>query len=209
MTEPNEQTTVPSNYYIDNNKFYQACLEHKNACILAEKEGKPKPKLNDYIGDCILKIATRLSHSRNFINYPYRSEMIGDAVENCILYFHNFDPIKYKSPFNYFTQIAYYAFLRRIEREKKQMYIKHKAMMNKIDEGLADSIESDGDDDFGVSIDGKLTDNQYMNEFVSNFEKRVQARRESRRVKKGVEKFFEGEQEEDGEPDLSIDSEDE
>lgn len=201
MTQPN--------HYVDNAKFYQACLAYRNDCIAAAAEGKPKPKIPDYIGDCLLKIANKLSYSRNFINYPYREEMIGDGIENCILYFHNFDPIKYKNPFSYFTQIIYYAFLRRIHREKKQLYIRHKAMMNQIDEGLADSNDFDDADDFGLSIDSKMTDNDFMNDFVNNFEEKARTRREARRAKKGVEKFFEGEEpESDDDESLSIDPED-
>ena len=193
----------PPNHYVDNVKFYQACLAYRNAVIAAEEAGKPKPKIPDYIGSCLLKIATKLSYSRNFINYPYREEMVGDGVENCILYFHNFDPIKYNNPFAYFTTTVYYAFLRRIHREKKQLYVKHKVMMNQIDEGLADNIEGENDSDFGLEIDKKMTDNNFMNEFVNNFEEKAKQRREARRSKKGVEKFFE----ENSDDDVSIDSE--
>jgi hypothetical protein len=211
MTTP---TTPPAaNHYVDNAELYRACLAYRNACVLAEQEGKPKPRIPDYIGSCLLKIATKLSYSRNFINYPYREEMIGDGIENCILYFHNFNPDKYKNPFSYFTQIIYYAFLRRIHREKKQMYVRHKVMMNQIDEGLADGLEGEaGDEDFGLSIDKKMTDNDYMNGFVNAFEEKARERRDARRSKKGVEKFFEGEQEEPAEIDpedasISIDPE--
>lgn len=184
----NLNTGAPAKvHYVDNAKFYIACKEYKVESDAAKEAGLPRPKLNNYIGDCLLKIATKLSYSRNFINYAYREEMIGDGIENCILYFHNFNPDKYKNPFSYFTQIIYYAFLRRIDREKKQMYIKHKSMMNQIDEGLIDVQAGDGGEDFGVNIDDKITNNEYMNDFVNAFEKRTQKRRQGRKVGKAKE----------------------
>ena len=73
-----------------------------------------------------LKIATHLSYKPNFVNYMFRDDMISDGIENCVQYIHNFDPAKSKNPFAYFTQIIHYAFLRRIQKEKKQLDIKNK-----------------------------------------------------------------------------------
>jgi len=73
-----------------------------------------------------LKIATHLSYKPNFVNYMFREDMISDGIENCVQYIHNFDPEKSKNPFAYFTQIIHYAFLRRIQKEKKQLDIKTK-----------------------------------------------------------------------------------
>jgi len=121
-------------HYIDNDKFCEAMNEWKGKIHEAENCGDPRPPVSDYIAECFLKIAEHLSHRPNFINYPYREDMIGDGVENCLLYAHNFDSDKSSNPFSYFTQIIYYAFLRRIEKEKKQSYVKFKALqMNDID----------------------------------------------------------------------------
>jgi len=113
-------------HYIDNKKFFQEMIEWKKLVNDAEDSGEEKPPVTEYIGECFLLIAERLSMRANFINYPYRDEMIGDAIENCLMYASNFDPEKSANPFSYFTQIIYYAFLRRIQREKKQNYIKYK-----------------------------------------------------------------------------------
>ena len=118
------------NHYIDNKEFFVAMKAWKELVDDLESSGEPKPPVTDYIGECFLKIAEHLSYRPNFINYPYRDEMIGDGIENCLMYAHNFNPEKSKNPFSYFTQIIYYAFLRRIEKEKKQSYIKFKAMEN-------------------------------------------------------------------------------
>ena len=123
-----------TNHYIDNADFYQEMIEWKKVVNEAESMGEPRPPATSYIGECFLKIAEHLSYKPNFINYPYKEEMIGDGIENCIMYAHNFDPEKSKNPFSYFTQIIYYAFLRRIEKEKKQSYIKFRAM-EMIDDG--------------------------------------------------------------------------
>jgi len=113
-------------HYVDNVKFMEAMVAYKKSIIDAEESGQEKPIVPNYIGECIMKIATKLSYSPNFINYSYREDMILDGIENCLQYIHNFDPEKSSNPFSYFTQIIYYAFLRRIAKEKKQSYIKGK-----------------------------------------------------------------------------------
>ena len=113
-------------HYIDNKKFLEAMKEWKQRCDEAEEAGEERPQVTNYIGECFLKIANGLSYRPNFINYTYRSEMVSDGIENCLQYIHNFDPEKSKNPFAYFTQIIYYAFLRRIQKEKKQTHIKNK-----------------------------------------------------------------------------------
>ena len=113
-------------HYVDNAKFLEAMKEWKEKCKDAEEAGDDPPRITDYIGECFLKIANGLSYRPNFINYTYRQEMISDGIENCLQYIHNFDPAKSKNPFSYFTQIIYYAFIRRIQKEKKQSHIKNK-----------------------------------------------------------------------------------
>lgn len=90
------------------------------------KRWEGKPPIPNYLGECFLKIATHLSYKPNFVNYMFRDDMISDGIENCVQYIHNFDPEKSKNPFAYFTQIIHYAFLRRIQKEKKQLEIKTK-----------------------------------------------------------------------------------
>ena len=121
-----------SNHYVDNKKLYEEMIVYKKIYNEAVEKGEQTPQATRYIGECIYLIANRLSTNRNFIGYTYRDEMIGDAIENCLRYLHNFNPEKSKNPFAYFTQIMYYAFLRRIEKEKKQTYIKYKTMQNSI-----------------------------------------------------------------------------
>ena len=119
-------TKKKSVHYIDNKEFHQAMIEWKELCKEAEEAGEEKPPVTNYIGECFLKIANGLSYRPNFINYTYRSEMVSDGIENCLQYIHNFNPDKSKNPFAYFTQIIYYAFIRRINKEKKQTHVKNK-----------------------------------------------------------------------------------
>lgn len=131
-------------HYVDNKVFLQAMVEWKETCALAEEAGKEKPPVTNYIGECFLKIATHLSYRPNFINYTYKEEMISDGIENCLQYASNFNPEKSKNPFAYFTQIIYYAFLRRIQKEKKQTELKQKLIQNMVvDESL---VTADHDD---------------------------------------------------------------
>ena len=115
-----------SEHYVNNKEFLLALVDFKAECKVAEENGEPKPRINNYIGECFLKIATHLSYKPNFVNYMFREDMICDGIENCVQYIGNFDPSKSSNPFAYFTQIIYYAFLRRISKEKRQLEIKNK-----------------------------------------------------------------------------------
>jgi len=126
-----------SDHYIDNQQFFEEMRAWKTLVRAADKTGERHPPVTHYIGECFMKIAENLSRKPNFINYPYRDEMISDGIENCLLYAYNFDPSKSKNPFSYFTQIIYYAFLRRIQKEKKQAYIKLKKIeMSDVDSSM-------------------------------------------------------------------------
>ena len=132
-----------SEHYVNNKELLFAMTEYRNNVELSYEKnfGKvlrdqpknerarrwpDKPPISRYIGECFLKIATHLSYRPNFINYMFKEDMISDGIENCVQYIHNFDPEKSQNPFAYFTQIIHYAFLRRIQREKRQLDIKNK-----------------------------------------------------------------------------------
>ena len=115
-------------HYVNNKEFLEAIVERKQLLREAEESGDSKPQISNYLGECILKIANHLSYRPNFINYTYRDEMISDGIENSLQYIDNFDPEKSKNPFAYFTQIIYFAFIRRITKEKKQQKIKDRIL---------------------------------------------------------------------------------
>ena len=156
------------NDYVDNKKFYKEIMEYKE--LVAESEGVPP--VPEYIASCFLEIANGLSFRPNFINYTYKEEMVLDGVENCLRYCLNFDGENSKNPFSYFTQIIYYAFLRRIEKEKKQSYIKNKLTSHY--EGRVDS---------GTKV-------YYDEDLINDFERKIEERKQLRNTETGLEKFI-------------------
>ena len=126
-------------HYVNNKEFLQAMIDWKATVVEAEANDESRPQVTNYIGECFLKIANHLSYRPNFINYTYR--------ENCLQYIDNFDPEKSKNPFAYFTQIIYFAFVRRITREKKQSKIKDKLLKAS---NLEDMIMVQEHDDAGA-----------------------------------------------------------
>ena len=130
-------------HYVDNKKFLEAMIEYRDKCEKAKKRNRKKPDVTNYIGECFLKIANHLSYRPNFINYTFRDDMIRDGIENCLQYMDNFNPDKSNNPFAYFTQIIYYAFIRRIQKEKKQIQIKSKLIQNTGVENMMDQLQGD------------------------------------------------------------------
>ena len=115
-----------SEHYVNNKEFLAALIKYQEDIEIARLQDKTKPVIPRYIGECFLKIANHLSFKPNFVNYMFKEDMISDGIENCVQYIHNFNPEKSRNPFAYFTQIIHYAFLRRIQREKRQLEIKNK-----------------------------------------------------------------------------------
>lgn len=155
-------------HYINNKTFYEEMSKYKNGCDEAKLLNKPTPQIPNYIGQCFLHICQKLSNKSNFVNYTYKDEMISDGIENCIMAVYSFDPLKSNNPFAYFTQIAWNAFIRRIHREKKQQYVKHK--------NFQDSM---------LFIEQEYTSiysgNDHSNEIIKNFESKVQEKQRHQR----------------------------
>jgi hypothetical protein len=172
-------------HYINNADFLKALVTYKDESLKSKQENKPLPPIPNYIGECFMKIAEGLSHKPNFINYTYRDEMISDGIENCLQYFDNFDPEKSKNPFAYFTQVIYFAFLRRISKEKKQLYVKYKAteQFGILDEGEMMEYED------GTTVQFEMYDN--ISEFIENYEESKKNKKQATKKKKGLEKFIE------------------
>jgi hypothetical protein len=134
-------------HYVNNKELLEALIVYRTKVAAAKEAGLPKPRITNYLGECFLKIATHLSYKPNFVNYMFREDMISDGIENCVQYIHNFNPERSQNPFAYFTQIIHYAFLRRIQKEKKQLEIKTKI------------IERTGFDEVMTIDDGLLSGN--------------------------------------------------
>jgi hypothetical protein len=131
IAEVVKEVKIPtSSHYVDNKKFLQALIEYRQSVVDAAAEGKEPPIVSNYIGECFIKIATHLSYKSNFINYTLKDDMISDGIENCLTAVVKFDPSKGSNPFAYYTQIIYFAFIRRIQKEKKQQATKYKLIEN-------------------------------------------------------------------------------
>ena len=154
---------MSDSHYVDNREFLKSIILYRRACAQAKRAGRREPRVPEYIGECFLKIATHLSYKPNFVNYMFRDDMISDGIENCVQYIHNFDPEKSKNPFAYFTQIIHYAFLRRIQKEKKQLEIKTKIIERTgFDEVMVidDSLLSGSSSDYNTIKDNSAYKNR-------------------------------------------------
>lgn len=170
-------------HYVNNEDFLNSLIEYRKQCKKAKSEKKSEPPIPNYIGECFIKIAERLSTKPNFMSYSFREEMISDGIENCLMYFRNFDPKQSKNPFAYFTQIIYFSFLRRIAKEKKQLYLKYKATEQF---GIFE-MEEMYEDDNGNLKSYQLYDN--ISEFIRDFEEKKRAKKKKKL--KGIENFIE------------------
>jgi DNA-directed RNA polymerase specialized sigma subunit len=171
MSSNNEANmTTKQKHYVNNEQFLSEMVKFKNAVTLSKGNDSERPRVPEYIGDCLFKIATHLARKPNFANYTFKEDMVSDGVENCLLYIDNFDPEKSKNPFAYFTQIIYYAFLRRIQKEKKHLYIKYKSMENEVINSL---IENNGEEYVASNLNDVLHDSyseQFIRDFIVTFE---------------------------------------
>ena len=159
------KTKKKSEHYVNNKEFLAAMVEYKKLVDKAKKEGKKNPRVPDYVGECFLKIANHLSYRPNFINYTYRDDMISDGIENCLQYLNNFNPATSNNPFAYFTQIIYYAFIRRIQKEKKQTTIKQRMIQEANYDDLA--LQPGEDRDFKNQFTEFLKKNMPVDEPVT------------------------------------------
>lgn len=179
-------------HYVNGKDLYAAMVTYKEKVNKSKEEGRPLPIIPDYVGVCFMLICNKLSTKPNFMGYSYRDEMIADAIENCVSAAHSFDPNKSNNPFAYFTQIAWNAFIRRIAKEKKQSYIKHKNFehSNLLDDLLEENY-----------IAGTKTHNEYSDDIIRNFEDKLV--KKTKKVKVGVEKFIKEEPNEELTPSAS------
>lgn len=180
-------------HYVDNQRFYNEIIEYRKKLQKAREDGVEEPRIPNYIGECIWKIAEKLSTKPCFINYSYRDEMVSDGIENCILYFKDYNPEIGQNPFAYFTQVIYYAFLRRISKEEKNRYVIYKNFQYNIIYGGAqgehDSFVLFDDNDKNL-LPMSMYDN--INDFMDRFEKKEEAKKTKRKqMKEGLAKFYE------------------
>lgn len=172
-------------HYVNNAEMLDALKKHKVAVDEAKANGLPLPRIPEYIGECILKIANRLSRKANFMNYSYREDMVLDGIENCMQCINSFDPAKSSNPFSYFTQVIYFAFLRRIAKEKKQTYIKGRMIQDVYIDSF-DVQEHDEDAEFkNAYVEFMKTHQNFDDSFIKKKQKKVEKKNHN------LETFFE------------------
>jgi len=175
-------------HYVDNKKFFEEIVAYREKLHQARAAGLEDPRIPNYIGECIYKIAAKLSTKPCFMNYSYREEMVSDGIENCILYFKDYDPSIGQNPFAYFTQVIYYAFLRRIGKEEKNRYAMYKHFQENIINQHDTNLLRDSDDNH--LLPAQMYDN--INDFMSRFEKKEEAKKLKRKqAKEGLNQFYE------------------
>ena len=156
-----------SEHYVNNKQLLEALIVYRAKVAHAKENDLAKPRITNYLGECFLKIATHLSYKPNFVNYMFREDMVCDGIENCLQYVDNFDPEKSKNPFAYFTQIIYYAFLRKIQKEKKQLEIRTKLIERS---GYSEVLHSDK---YDGTMTGMGSSDSDMNSIKENIEIRM------------------------------------
>lgn len=162
---------------MDNKALLAALQERADQCAAAKASGSELPRVSEFIGECLLKIATHLSYKSNFVNYTYRDDMISDGVENSLTYLDNFNPTLYTNPFGYFTTIMAFAFIRRIQREKKMTYVKYKMLEKAL-------IDSQGNDGIMMPTDTSTLTFDNVNDFITSYDEYNAKRRERRKLSK-------------------------
>jgi DNA-directed RNA polymerase specialized sigma24 family protein len=165
--------------YINNKKLYTTLIEYKRLVKEAKEEGREKPILTRYVAEAIMLICSNLAKKSNFSGYTYKEEFIGDAIIDCLAAVDNFNPDKTNNPFAYFSQVAWNAFIRRIQKEKKQTYIKHKNYRNMFD-----------DASFGLEGE-QIKNNEFHNDVIESFEKKLTSSKKKSKISVGVEQFQE------------------
>lgn len=183
---------MASKHYINNEHFLEEMIKYRNLVADANSNQLQRPRVPEYIGTCFFKIATHLARKPNFVNYTFKEDMVSDGVENCLLYIDNFNPEKSRNPFAYFTQVIYFAFLRRIQKEKKHMYIKYKSMENEIINAL---VENNGEEIVSSQMNGMVHEaysEHFIRDFIETFEHNKRKKISPRKKKTdGLIKFME------------------
>lgn len=165
--------------YINNQRFLEELIKHREKVKIARDQGKEDPILPDYIGECFQAIAQRFSRQSSYSSYTFREEMEWDAIEDCIRYYEAFDPEKGSNPFAYFTQVAKYAFWRRIEKEKFQLYVKYKS----IEDFMINNTSSVDINSGAMQNEAFDINTDYMSNFIYEFEKKLEEKKAAKKLK--------------------------
>ena len=178
------------NNYLNKREMYDAIVAHKEACARADAEGVQRPRVSEYLGSCFWLIASGLGSKKNFAGYPFIEDMIMDAAENCVVAVNAFDHTKWDNPHAYFTKITLWAFFRRIDKEKRTLYVKHKVTEHFVihNPEMVAEVAGSPEDQARKSLE-----NDYMMDLVKQYEAKEAEGKAKRREKKQLRKRKSGE----------------
>ncbi len=168
------------NMYLNKREMFTAIVKYKTLCADADEAERERPRIPEYLGGCFMMIARGIGSKRNFAGYQFIEDMIMDSVENCLMALNSFDPDKSDNPYGYFTKVVWWAFLRRIDKEKKLLYAKHRATENFIINN-PEIMESEGTPEDKAR---KSLENAYMQDLARKFEARDAESKKKRAEKK-------------------------
>lgn len=168
--------------YVNNKDLYNALVKYKEV-----RKEVDTARVPEYIGEAIVLITGNLSNRGNFMNYSYKHEMVSDAIENCLAAVNNFDVETYFNPHAYFTQIAWYAFIRRIDKEKRQNYLKYKNYQKLITE---ESLNNPYVNQYNPAL---AASDDVMEDVIRNYEDSIQRKKKKKEKIQGVDKFIDKE----------------
>lgn len=167
--------------YVNNKDFYDALVSYKQKCNEARERGEELPIIPNYIGECLQKISQKIGSRGNFSNYPFRDDMVQEGIENCLMYIENFDPEHdKKNPFGYFSRVIWWAFLRRIAKEKKELYTKYKSSQEMI--SMCETYV--GGNEINLNLN---TSADYINSFIEDYESKELEKKNKSKPSKDAE----------------------
>lgn len=178
-------------HYVNNKDFLNAFIQYHSEYKSSKEKGELPPRIPDYIGKCFMKIAEKFSNHKSFIGYPYKDEMIADAIENCIMYAYDFDPNRGTNPFAYFTTVVWHAFVRRINKENKNKYIIYKSHQMKSNQYDTDYLDENGNvyrinDASETAVTKELYDN--ITSYIDDYEKKIREKKTKKKTKSAKSK---------------------
>lgn len=184
----NKDKADKSRYYVDKEKFYEEMVKRYHDVKAAEAEGKPKPKISNYIGECILKIANNMAKKYNFSRYSYRDEMVSEAVVHCLSQIDKFDITKSNNPFSYYTQATYFVFIDIIKNEQSELYVKCRSAMDHAAFGDLSVLGDDSDDILEHLHDNFVFNTDFVESFVKTYEDKQNLKKVDKKPKKEIGK---------------------
>lgn len=186
MENDNTKPKKRKRNYVNNPDFHEALVQYKAKCDESIANGKRLPQIPNYVGVCIMEMSKRIATKPRYSGYPFRDDMISDAIEICCRYIDRYDTTKYSNPFAYFTRSIMNSFDQRIHKEKKFLYTKFKSSQYMYSLGATYNGEADSD----ITLSHFTVDQEYMNNFIEKYEDSMEKKKEKLKLKNEEKKLL-------------------